>query len=248
MSLSVLQNKPTLIVDPYPHIVIENALPIELYEKLDREWPEDQLLKTTPYDNGICYRLKADEMLKPNCVSDTWRQFCEYHTSKVFFDEVRQIFGQYIDALEGKLGARGWADKDASVWTDCQTVMHKPINTTSRTAHIDNPMEMYAGLLYMRYNNDHSTGGDFQIHEAKNKINKVDKSKGRQIFEDDLGPVTTTVPYKANTFVMFCNSTPNAIHGVTPRKDATMYRRSVNIIAEYSRQSRKTMYKVTELK
>ena len=35
MSLSVLQNKPTLIVDPYPHIVIENALPIELYEKLD---------------------------------------------------------------------------------------------------------------------------------------------------------------------------------------------------------------------
>ena len=109
-------------------------------------------------------------------------------------------------------------------------------------------MEMYAGLLYMRYDNDHSTGGDFQIHEAKNKINKVDKSKGRQIFEDDLGPVTTTVPYKANTFVMFCNSTPNAIHGVTPRKDATMYRRSVNIIAEYSRQSRKTMYKVAEVK
>ena len=100
----------------------------------------------------------------------------------------------------------------------------------------------------MRYDNDQSTGGDFQIHEAKNKINKVDKSKGRQIFEDDLGPVTTTVPYKANTFVMFCNSTPNAIHGVTPRKDATMYRRSVNIIAEYSRQSRKTMYKVTEVK
>ena len=100
----------------------------------------------------------------------------------------------------------------------------------------------------MRYNEDKSTGGDFQIHESKNNVNKVDKTKGRQIFENDLGPVVTTVPYKANTFVMFCNSTPNAIHGVTPRQGATMYRRSVNIIAEYSRQSRKTMYSVTEVK
>lgn len=246
--ISILKNFSTVITDPYPHFVIENALPEDLYNQLDKEWPEKQLLDTQPYDNGICYRLKADEMLKPNIVSKSWKEFCEYHTSETFFNEVREIFSPYIDKLEGKLGARGWADKDATVWTDCQTVMHKPITTTSRTAHIDNPMEMYAGLLYMRYNEDKSTGGDFQIHESKNNVNKVDKTKGRQIFENDLGPVVTTVPYKANTFVMFCNSTPNAIHGVTPRQGATMYRRSVNIIAEYSRQSRKTMYSVTEVK
>ena len=248
MTFSVLQNKPILIEKPYPHFVIENALPEDLYNQLETEWPEQQLLNTTPYDNGICYRLKANEMLKPNVVSDVWKKFCAYHTSIDFFNEVRHIFSAYIDEPKGKLGARGWADKDASIWTDCQAVMHKPITTTSRTAHIDNPMEMYAGLLYLRYKEDQSTGGDFQIHESANEISRVDKSKGRQIFENDLGPVVTTVPYKANTFVMFCNSTPNAIHGVTPRKNATMYRRSVNIIAEYSRQSKKTMYSVTEIK
>ena len=59
MKFSVLQNKPRLILDPYPHLVIENALPTELYEELDREWPKDQLLATEPFDSGICHRLKA---------------------------------------------------------------------------------------------------------------------------------------------------------------------------------------------
>ena len=52
MKFSVLQNKPRLILDPYPHLVIENALPTELYEELDREWPKDQLLATEPFDSG----------------------------------------------------------------------------------------------------------------------------------------------------------------------------------------------------
>ena len=54
MTFSVLQNKPILIEKPYPHFVIENALPEDLYNQLETEWPEKQLLNTTPYDNGIC--------------------------------------------------------------------------------------------------------------------------------------------------------------------------------------------------
>jgi len=100
----------------------------------------------------------------------------------------------------------------------------------------------------MPYPDDKSLGGEFQIHKAINDITKVDKSKGRQIYDEDLGDVVTTVPYKPNTFVMFCNSTPNAIHSVTPRIHPQLHRRSVNIIGEYSRQSGKSMYKVTELK
>ena len=185
MTFSVLQNKPVLVEEPYPHFVIENALPEDLYNQLDKEWPEKQLLNTTPYDNGICYRLKADEMLKPNVVSDAWRDFCAYHTSIDFFNEVQEIFSSYIDKPQGKLGARGWAAKDASIWTDCQTVMHKPITTTSRTAHIDNPMEMWAGLLYMPYKDDSSTGGEFQIYNTQSSVTKVDMKGGRQNYENN---------------------------------------------------------------
>ena len=53
MKFSVLQNKPRLILDPYPHLVIENALPTELYEELDESGPRinfwQQNLSTRAY-------------------------------------------------------------------------------------------------------------------------------------------------------------------------------------------------------
>ena len=58
--ISVLQKKPKLILEPYPHFVIEDALPQDVYNQLEKEWPKEQLLSTEPFDQGICYRLKAD--------------------------------------------------------------------------------------------------------------------------------------------------------------------------------------------
>tara|TARA_R110001592_G_scaffold102631_3_gene289603 strand:- start:6429 stop:7172 length:744 start_codon:yes stop_codon:yes gene_type:complete len=246
--ISVLQKKPNLVLEPYPHFIIENALPQDVYNQLEKEWPKEQLLSTEPLDQGICYRLKADEMLKPGKVSSLWKEFTEYHTSIEFYTQVQEVFADYIKDKDPTLGPRGWVDKSATVWTDCQAVMHEPIRTTSRTPHIDNPREMYAGLLYMPYADDTSTGGEFQIHDTKQDVKQVNITQGRQVLENDLGAPVVTVPYKRNTFVMFANTTPNAIHGVTPRANATLHRRSVNIIAEYSRRSNKSMYSITEVK
>lgn len=234
-------------MDPYPHFIIEDALPQDLYDTLEKEWPEKQLLATDPHDAGVCHRLKADEMLKEDTVSQSWRDFTEYHTSINFFREVKNIFGDHIKHENPTLGARGWAKKSDMIWTDCQTVIHKPVSATTRTPHIDNPREIYAGLLYMPFADDTALGGDFQIYNSVDKVYAVDMKKGRQIFDENLGAVHTTVPYKPNTFVMFLNDSPKAIHGVTPRTNATRYRRSVNIIAEYSRQSGKKMYSINEL-
>ena len=82
---SLLQKKPKLITDPYPHVVIEEALPWELYEKLEAEFPEKTLLATEPFDNGICYRMKSDVLLQPTFESNIWREFANYHTSHEWF-------------------------------------------------------------------------------------------------------------------------------------------------------------------
>ncbi len=255
---SLLNKKPKLIKDPYPHVVIEEALPWELYEKLENEFPEKTLLGTEPFDNGICYRMKADRLLDPTFESETWREFAKYHTSPEWFMEVFELFKPWLENkskltdlmpnLSDNLGARGWAGKEINLWSDCQVVMHKPITeVTSRTAHIDNPMEMFAGLLYMPYKEDESTGGNFQIHNVKNDITKVDMKNGRQVYAEDLGDVHTTVPYKRNTFVMFCNCNANAVHSVSQRINPKLYRRSVNIIAEFRRHYSK-MYDVQEVR
>ena len=254
MMYSLLQKKPTVIKEPYPHVIIEDALPWDLYEELENKFPEKQILNTQPYDNGICYRMKANIMLDPKFEPEIWRKFTEYHTSAEWFNEVNELFKDHMPNTlkrkftEQELGARGWADDNKNIWTDCQAVMHKPITeTTSRTPHIDNPMEMWAGLLYMPYKNNTSKGGEFQIHSTKNKIKKVDKSKGRQIYENDLGPVVTTVPYKRNMFVMFANNSADTVHSVSLRVSPDTYRRSVNIIGEFKRGYSK-MYEVKEIK
>ncbi len=253
---SLLQNNPKVQTEPYPYVVIEDALPWDLYEKLENTFPEAQVLqKENAYDNDICYRLKANKLLDPKTsLSDVWRKFVQYHTSAEWFNEVNQLFKPYMPEIlhktftENELGARGWADTNKKIWTDCQMVMHKPIEEkTTRTPHIDNPMEMWAGLLYMPVPDDKSTGGEFQIHSTLNSVNKVDMKAGRQIYEKDLGPVVKTVPYKRNTFVMFANNSPNNVHGVSKRENATMHRRSVNIIGEFKR-GYETMYKVQEIR
>ena len=65
---SILEKFTKVITEPYPHLVIEDALPEELYNQLENEWPTQQLLATEPFDGGICYRLKADQMLKEGVV------------------------------------------------------------------------------------------------------------------------------------------------------------------------------------
>ena len=251
---SLLQKKPTVQTDPYPHVIIEDALPWDLYENLEAEFPEKTLLATDPFDNGICYRLKADKLLSLTFESGLWRDFAEYHTSAEWFNEVNELFKPYMPGVlhktftEDDLGARGWADENKNIWTDCQAVIHKPIEEKStRTPHIDNPMEMWAGLLYMPYPDDQSTGGEFQIYSTQSSVQKVDKKAGRQIYDSDLGTVVKTIPYKRNTFVMFANNSPNTVHGVSLRKDATLNRRSVNIIGEFKR-GYATMYNVQEVK
>ena len=252
---SLLQKKPTVQVDPYPHIVIEDALPWDLYEELENNFPESQVLNTEPFDNGICYRMKANRLLHPDeDIPEVWKKFTQYHTSAEWFNEVNGLFKPFMPNVlqkkftENDLGARGWADKNKNIWTDCQVVMHKPIvEKTSRTPHIDNPMEMWAGLLYMPYRDDDSSGGEFQIYQTQSKVKKVDMKSGRQIYENDLGKITKTVPYKRNTFVMFANNSPNNVHGVSLRENATKYRRSVNIIGEFKRGYAK-MYNVEEVR
>jgi len=253
---SLLQKKPTVQTDPYPHVIIEEALPWDLYEALENSFPEGMVMqKHNAYDNGICFRLKADKLLDPTgSVPGVWKEFTRYHTSAEWFNEVNELFRPYMPSVlhktftEDDLGARGWADENKNIWTDCQLVMHRPIEErTTRTPHIDNPMEMWAGLLYMPCPNDQSTGGEFQIYSTQSSVHKVDKKAGRQIYDSDLGTVIKTIPYKRNTFVMFANNSPNTVHGVSLRQDATLNRRSVNIIGEFKR-GYATMYNVQEVK
>ena len=128
---------------------------------------------------------------------------------------------------------------------DWLNVVHEPVDQTgtTRTPHLDNPGEIYAGLLYMKKKNDTSTGGNFVLHET-DKVNKVYNTLGRQVDEKLFNPVKE-VEYKANTFCMFLNVN-QSVHSVTPRINPTQRRRSINIIGEFNKTGK--MWEAEEIK
>ena len=98
-----------------------------MYDQLEKEWPTEQLLSTEPFDEGICFRLKSDQMLRNNVVSDLWREFTAYHTSANFYKEVKNIFGDlmpHVEDIDNTISARGWDKGSDKIGADCQAVMH----------------------------------------------------------------------------------------------------------------------------
>jgi hypothetical protein len=252
--LSCIQNVKTVHTDPYPYVCVEGALPENRYRELCETFPMELVTSTTPHDGGITYRYKMKEC------ADTppppiWQDFFAYHTSAEYFKACVELFAPSIsktygddflhNLLQGSVTPRD-VDNSGQYVADCQFVVHEPVDQTgtSRTPHVDNPVEIYAGLLYMRQPGDIASGGNFTVHRATGEITQVNKSLGRQV-DDSLHIPHFEVPYEANNFCMFLN-VKDSVHGVTPRIAPTMRRRSINIIGEFNGNGR--MWKVKEIK
>jgi len=253
-NLSVLQNIKEVHTSPYPYVCVEEALPENIYKELEESFPEELVTSTSPHDGGITYRYKCKEA-KERSIPAIWQDFFAYHTSPEYFSACIELFAPSIEKyyssdtvrnfLRGHVTTRD-VDNSGQYVTDCQFVVHEPVDQTgtSRTPHVDNPVEIYAGLLYMRKPNDTSVGGNFTIHEQTGNIEQVNKSLGRQV-EDNIHKPVREVPYKANSFCMFLN-VMGSIHSVTPRIEPTERRRSINIIGEFNGNGK--MWKVKEIK
>lgn len=265
--LSVLQNfrQEHLKTSPYPYLVIENALPEDIYEELVASFPSESFIfenhrgkeDDESYEPNTRYDLTAAHVRgDPSLDLGLWREFSEYHSSQEFLDEILSKLGDVITqthphmiaAMQKKspqgtprAGVRFLSDskEESEIALDCQIAINSPATkpmTSVRTAHIDNPVELFAGLLYMRHPEDASQGGDLEIYEWKSPQRKSIGPK-RIIASDDV-LVKDCVRYAPNTLALFINSI-NSIHGVTPRAVSEFPRRLVNIIGEvYPTQSK----------
>jgi 3',5'-cyclic AMP phosphodiesterase CpdA len=221
--------------DPYPHVIIEDCLPQDLYNKLYNSFPIKEIQNTLPLLVGHTYRYFSNDVLNKKTipVSSVWEDFFLAHTSQDYYEKVLDIFKDNLKNIEWfknqKVSIRNSSSVDQVV-TETQFVVHNPVKETTRTDHLDNPMEIYAGLFYMRNPADQAEGGDFVIYET-DKIEEVAKHNGRELLNTTARKTVKTIKYGANKFVMFLNSNRSA-HGVTPRINSQTERLSINIIAE----------------
>jgi hypothetical protein len=162
----------------------------------------------------------------------------EYTTSGHFFQEVVKTFSPHIQGmypitqLPLETGIRGLDDKPFIL--DSQLAINTPVSRRSsvRGPHIDDPRELFAGLLYMPPEG-YNSGGDLELYKWKGKRKFAGRKNMEKKNECPRNAVekVKTIEYKPNTMFFFVNSL-NSIHGVSRRDATNQYRRYVNILAE----------------
>tara|TARA_A100001011_G_scaffold400362_1_gene514367 strand:- start:3935 stop:4810 length:876 start_codon:yes stop_codon:yes gene_type:complete len=280
MSICVLNNfkKENLFLEPYPHIIIRECLDWDIYRELESSIDVKRIKSMCSADGAGAHRykrgkFKGDIERQNNLLSE----FMEYHTSPDFVVKVLNIFDKQMNdlyhnfyksfkkenvLLRGVRNPEG-VNKKEVLHADCQVVIHDPLpsESTTRSVHIDCFKELYAGLLYIKNENDKSTGGDLELYSICEKPRKrSEKYKtiycqssveyipeslskyNRDLYigwenEKDRGPEevnlikSKVVEYYKNNFIMFLN-TPKSIHGVSTRFGAELERVHINMISD----------------
>ena len=228
--------------DPFPYLVIPDALDRAYYTKLTSEFPSIETInggKRRLTNNDATF-LGAAEVFASPAISDEWKAFFRRHTSLGFFAETLRIFGQSVASLHPSIasliavpGERRLALADSGeegdFYIQCQFGVNSSVRRESsvRTAHIDNPRKIYNALLYCRDPSDDAEGGDLVLYRFRGAPGFY----GRRTALPNRIEEVVRVPYAANTLVLFANS-PNSVHGVTPRKPTPHVRRYINFQVE----------------
>lgn len=243
LPISILSKAdPSMVkMDPFPHIVLIDALPLEYANNLTSSFPKHLFDSTL---NNKRLDISAINVVNSPDISQDWKQFITYHSSKEFFKEVLRLFEHSLLLNKNinlatlnnlNTGIRfqdTFDEKDCLL--DAQISINTPVTKSSsvRKAHTDNTNKIFSGLFYLRQSDDDSSGGDLQICDWNHDYSY---NKKLQIYKESLSPrhysVFDEIPYANNVAVLFLNSL-DALHCVTPR-DLTVHTRTfVNLVGE----------------
>jgi hypothetical protein len=237
-----------IVQEPFPHVVVHDALDPELCQRLIGEFPSFEAFTQTlqrPYKGNELLVYHASRELNDPGLTPLWRDMIAEHVSQehlnrlldIFADTIREHHASFLERVGSphqlRAGIRHVDPFDsADVLLEAQTAINTPVAATSavRQAHLDNPNKLIVGLYYLRHPDDESRGGDLELYRYAN---------GRAEFEGHEVPMRFVEPvkrvrYERNTLVLFLN-TPNSLHGVTPRTPTPVPRMFLNLGCEVER-------------
>jgi hypothetical protein len=242
---TVLDNadKARLVLEPFPHIVVENALPEDVYQKLSAAFPpladlSPDLARTSNKRFNLYASWGPTELPKDQTPA-AWQDFLAAHTSTAF---VRKIFDLFSTVTEpGEAGGRrirpdslgaGLAAMlklpetvgEEDIIARATVAINTPVTaapTSVRGPHVDSLWKAYVGLFYVRAPGDDSTGGDLSLYRWKTGAKQDPWTKKA---DDALVEEFATVRYAPNTYVLMLN-THDSLHGVTVRQPTDHVRR-----------------------
>lgn len=200
-----------LFVEPYPHLVIENAL-----NKEQIEFIRSQKENLRVWKNDFYGSYRTDYLIPAADYTNMFNKLCDVFDLQEFKKEV-VLYGKN-NATQKSVSVNGvlsvyHQDKIAN-----QVSTHTPLGP-----HRDREQKMIICLLYLGQEGD-DLGGDLLLYKAE-----PSDSKSRQ--NDENIELAKTVPYAPGTLVIFPNG-KTSVHAVGEREDGPFDRAMVCITFE----------------
>ncbi len=236
----------SLQTDPFPHLLLDDALDPEGYAALAAQFPslDDVNRRGRRIENNHLYLLSAPDVLANAQIAPSWHEFFRYHVSAAFWRDALPLVKSHLLTIhpgleelaerpleEFRVGVR---DKGAAfteeISLDCQFGVNSPVTRGSsvRSAHVDHPTKLFNALLYCRAPDDDTPGGDLVLYRC---TGTPAYSNGSSILPTRI-VAAKRIAYRANRLVLFLNS-PWSVHGVAPRPPTPHVRRYINFLCEF---------------
>jgi hypothetical protein len=242
---------PADVVDePFPHVVVPDALPEHWAARLLAEFPPDPIVQagSAERNRGSNHRFNiyATAVAESRDVSLLWKRFIAEHASPRFVAHAVRIFGPAIRQHYPDLARRfdgnfermraGLRFRDTfetcDALVDAGISINTPVTTlptSVRMAHLDLPTKLFVGLYYLQGPDERDArGGDLVLCRYKRGVRP---RLSRFEVDPDCVEEWRTVPYANNVLVLFLN-TVHSVHAVTPRFRTPHTRRFVNLLIE----------------
>jgi hypothetical protein len=225
-----------VVASPFPYVAVENAVEPEFADRIRREFPPFEVI-TEGKDLGRNKKIyyTAARSLAEGKTTEFWKDVIRTHLQPSEWFEVLRVFGPHVerehprirqlmgDLADLKVGTRSIDNFSThDVLIDCKALVHTPFSgprSIERAPNIKNFRTLFVWYLYLRPENDVSTGADHVFYRVKPGANVV--LNARQTVDPEAIEAVRTVPYRHNTFVLWLN-TPRSVQFNSPRSESNV--------------------------
>lgn len=246
--LSSFKREENFFLDPFPHIVIENCLPEKIYNQIESNYPDFNMLDYLLKKTGNLSSLKfIDIMNKENLKIDSiFYDFFNYHASHKFFSKLIKIFNAEINNknITNKLiyelsQIKNSEDLIKSDKIDAITnktpsinINYPPLNSNAiRSVHLDRSQNIIGCLFYVKDKKDINNGGDLELYSWKYTSDFYKKLYFTDPLDFKHVSFNKTIKYDRNKIVIFINSM-DSLHLATSRKEKSPIRKHLYLSAD----------------
>lgn len=236
-----------LVEDPYPHLVVEDALPQDLAATLLAEMPPAEVFtRDQPPLSNVRFPLPSPIALADPRPSAAWKAAlteCNaglgsllYHVLDRMGDHLLRGYPDFASRFARLEALRAVPREQPNrqlheIGMDAQMVINTPAlsgGTSVRGPHLDQPDKLISGLLYLRTADDDSTGAELELYSARRSditFNERNETGWENV------ELVRRYPYRHNLLILPLGL-PNALHGVSPRSATPRPRYQLHLVGE----------------